>query len=152
MNTIRNDFPPDVKNFITRLKNYLDTELYFYGSVNRSDYVHGKSDIDIAIFSENEKSTITKLQHFLHVKRDAFDKIIWKLNGKLIYGYKIKCDKHMETTSKCEIVIYNEEYKNLLLNEMSTKARSLSRKDATKLIAKDIGEMCLNSRQNVLSP
>ena len=48
--------------------------------------------------------------------------------------------------------VYKLFQNDVLLNEMSTKARSLSRKDATKLIAKDIGEMCLNSRQNVLSP
>jgi hypothetical protein len=117
MNTIRNDFPPDIKKFFLSLQNYLDTDLYFYGSVNRSDYVHGKSDIDVAIFTDNEYSTMAKLQHFLHVKREAFDKVIWKLEGKIIYGYKIKCDKH--TNSKCEIAIYNNDFKEVLLNEIS---------------------------------
>lgn len=118
MNKIRNDFPPDIKKFFIDLKNYLDEELYFYGSVNRSDYIHGKSDIDVAIFTDNEYSVIGKLQHFLHVKRDAFDKIVWKLNGKMIYGYKIKCDKYID--SKCEIAIYNNDFKNILLSEMKT--------------------------------
>ena len=71
MNKIRDDFPENIKDFFVNLQNYLDTDLYFYGSVNRSDYVHGKSDIDVAIFTDNEYSTITKLQHFLHVKRSA---------------------------------------------------------------------------------
>ena len=117
MNTIRDDFPKDVKDFFKRLENYLDTDLYFYGSVNRSDYVHNKSDIDIAIFTDNEYSTITKLQHFLHVKQNAFDKVIWKLDGKMIYGYKIKCEKYMEI--KCEIAIYNNDFKNILIKEIS---------------------------------
>jgi hypothetical protein len=117
MNTIRDDFPKDVKDFFKRLENYLDTDLYFYGSVNRSDYVHNKSDIDIAIFTDNEYSTITKLQHFLHVKRNAFDKVIWKLDGKMIYGYKIKCEKYMDI--KCEIAIYNNDFKNILIKEIS---------------------------------
>ena len=69
MNKIRNDFPPDVKKFFNDLKNYLDTDLYFYGSVNRRDYVHNKSDIDIGIFTDNEYSMMTKIQHFLHVKK-----------------------------------------------------------------------------------
>ena len=90
MNKIRNDFPPDVKKFFNDLQNYLDTDLYFYGSVNRSDYIHNKSDIDIAIFTDNEYSTMAKLQHYLHVKRSDFDKVVWKLDGKLLYGYKIK--------------------------------------------------------------
>ena len=117
MNKIRDNFPPNVKKFFIDLQNYLDTELYFYGSVNRSDYVHGKSDIDVAIFTDNEYSTMSKLQHFLHVKRESFDKIVWKLESKMIYGYKIKCDKY--TNSKCEIAIYNNDFKKTLINDMS---------------------------------
>jgi hypothetical protein len=117
MNTIRDDLPKDVKDFFKRLENYLDTDLYFYGSVNRPDYVHNKSDIDIAIFTDNEYSTITKLQHFLHVKRNAFDKVIWKLNGKMVYGYKIKCEKYIDI--KCEIAIYNNDFKDILIKEIS---------------------------------
>lgn len=121
MNKIRNDFPQDVKKFFINLQNYLDTDLYFYGSVNRPDYVYGKSDIDIAIFTDNEYSTMTQLQHFLHVKRNAFDKVVWKLEGKMIYGYKIKCSKHTDIneTQNCEIAIYNNDFKQLLLNEMN---------------------------------
>jgi len=118
MNTIRETLPKSVKEFFYKLSEYLDTELYFYGSINRSDYIHNKSDIDTAIFTDNEESIINKLQHFLHVKRDAFDKVIWKINGKTIYGYKIKCDKYIDI--KCEIAIYNNEYKEILLNEMKT--------------------------------
>lgn len=116
MNTIRHDFPEDVKNFFKRLENYLDTELYFYGSVNRPDYVHGKSDIDVIVFTDNEYSMMNKLQHFLHVKRNAFDKIVWKLDGKMLYGYKIKCDKYIDT--KCEIAIYNNDFKETILKEI----------------------------------
>lgn len=115
---MRDDFPPNLKKFFTDLQNYLDTDLYFYGSVNRSDYVHDKSDIDIAIFTDNEYSIMSKLQHFLHVKRNAFDKIVWKLEGNMIYGYKIKCNKY--TNSKCEIAIYNNVFKEILLPEMRT--------------------------------
>ena len=117
MNKIRNDFNPNLKKFFIDLKNYLDTELYFYGSVNRSDYVHEKSDIDVAIFTDNEYSTMTKLQHYLQISRYAFDKIIWKLEGNTIYGYKIKCNKY--TNSKCEIAIYNNDFKEIILNDIS---------------------------------
>lgn len=113
---MRDDFPKNVKDFFRRLENYLDTNLYFYGSVNRDDYIHDKSDIDIAIFTDNEYSTITKLQHFLHVKRDAFDKVVWKLEGNMIYGYKIKCEKYIRI--KCEIAIYNSDFKDVLLKEI----------------------------------
>ncbi len=117
MNKVRDDFPQDLKKFFMDLQNYLETNLYFYGSVNRPDYVHNKSDIDVAIFTDNEYSVMSKLQHFLHVTRNAFDKIVWKLEGNMIYGYKIKCDKH--TNSKCEIAIYNNDFKPVLLADMS---------------------------------
>jgi hypothetical protein len=117
MNKIRDDFTPDIKKFFINLQNYLDTDLYFYGSVNRSDYVHCKSDIDIAIFTDNEYSIMTKIQHFLHVGKNAFDKVVWKINGKIIYGYKIKCDKYIDL--KCEIAIYNNNFKKNVLNEIN---------------------------------
>lgn len=116
MNTIRDDLPEDVKIFFKRLENYLDTELYFYGSVNRPDYVHGKSDIDIVIFTDNEYSIMNKLQHFLHVKRNTFDKVVWKINGIMIYGYKIKCEKYIDI--KCEIAIYNNDFKEIIVKEI----------------------------------
>ena len=114
---MRNDFPSDVKKFFINLQKYVDTDLYFYGSVNRPDYVHGKSDIDVAIFTDNEYSIITKLQHFLHVKRNAFDKVVWKLEGKMVYGYKIKCDEY--TNIKCEIAIYNNNFKKIRMTTPS---------------------------------
>jgi hypothetical protein len=116
MNTMRSDFPQKTKDFFKRMENYLDTELIYYGSVNRPDYVHDKSDIDVAIFTDNEYSIMAKLQHFLHVKHNAFDKLIWKLKGKMLYGYKIKCEKYIDI--KCEIAIYNNEYKDVLLPEI----------------------------------
>ena len=116
MNKIRDDFPKNVKDFFKRLENYLDTDLYFYGSVNRTDYVHGKSDIDVAIFTDNEYSAMNKLQHFLHVMRNAFAKVVWKINGEMMYGYKIKCDKYIDIN--CEIAVYNNDFKETILKEI----------------------------------
>lgn len=114
MNTIREDLPESVKETLTNLREYLNTDLYFYGSVTRSDYLHNQSDIDIAIFTDNEYSIKTKLQHFLKADRNAFDKVVWKLKNKMIYGYKIKCDKYIEIN--CEIAIYNNDFKDILLS------------------------------------
>lgn len=119
MNKIRDDFTPELKRFFINLQNYLDTDLYFYGSVIRTDYVHGKSDIDIAIFTDNEYSIMTKIQHFLHAEKNAFDKVVWKINGKMIYGYKIKCGKYIDLN--CEISIYNDNFKKNVLNEINHK-------------------------------
>jgi hypothetical protein len=103
------------KSYFHKMSDYLDTKLYYYGSVTRDDYVPNKSDIDIAIFTDNEHSIMSKLQHFLHAKRKAFDKIAWKLNGQMIYGYKIKCMDY--TGINCEIAIYNNEFKTVLIED-----------------------------------
>jgi len=66
METTKNDLPQDIKQFFYKLSDYLDTKLLYYGSVQRSDYVPGKSDIDVDIFTDNPDSLITKLQHFLN--------------------------------------------------------------------------------------
>ena len=65
MNKIRDDFPEDLKKFFINLQNYLDTELYFYGSVIRNDYVKNKSDVDLCIFTDNEQSILNKLKFYL---------------------------------------------------------------------------------------
>jgi predicted nucleotidyltransferase len=124
MNTLRNDLPKNIKDFFNNISKYIDNELIFYGSVTRSDYVPGKSDIDVAIFTDNEQSEISKLQQVLHVKRDAFEKIVWKLNGKMIYGYKIKCEKYTEIN--CEIAIYNNDFKEILLDEFNKPLKNQS--------------------------
>lgn len=124
MNTLRNDLPKNIKDFFNNISKYIDNELIFYGSVTRSDYVPGKSDIDVAIFTDNEQSEISKLQQVLHVKRDAFRKIVWKLNGKMIYGYKIKCEKYTEIN--CEIAIYNNDFKEVLVDEFNKPLKNQS--------------------------
>jgi len=116
MNVIRDDFPKKTKDFFIKLSNYLDTELIFYGSVIRSDYIPGKSDIDVAIFTDNEYSIMAKLQHFLHAKRSDFGKVLWRLDGKVLYGYKIKCEKFIDIN--CEIAIYNNEYKDIIMDDL----------------------------------
>ena len=39
-------------NEASKLQDYLDTELLFYGSIKRLDYFKNNSDIDIAIITE----------------------------------------------------------------------------------------------------
>jgi predicted nucleotidyltransferase len=121
MNTIPTILPKKTQDLFRRIENDLDTELYFYGSVTRSDYVPNKSDIDVAIFTDNEYSDISKLQHILVVKRSKFHKIAWKLNGKMIYGYKVKI-KDINS----EISIFNNDFKDMLLDEYTRPNKNQS--------------------------
>lgn len=120
MNKIRNDFPPDLKKFFYDLQNYLDEDLYFYGSVNRSDYVHGKSDIDVAIFTDNEYSLMTKLQHYLHLDKKSFKKFVYIIGDNTTTGYKVKY-KNEEENLQVEFAIYNEKYRDIIIKDHTRK-------------------------------
>jgi len=117
-----NPLPPKEYEFFRNVEYYLEEEneverVLFYGSITRSDYVPKKSDIDIAVFSDNEHSDMTKLQHLLRCKRRDFEKIVWKLNGTMIYGYKVKCEPI--NGINCEIAIYNNDFRDILMEEFT---------------------------------
>jgi hypothetical protein len=122
METTKNKLPEKEQQFFNELSKYLDTSLYYYGSVQRNDYFPGKSDIDVDIFTDNEHALIARMQHFLHVERRAFKKFVWRLNhnNKMIYGYKIMY-KNSEQNFSTEISIYNEKIKNDILKEHINK-------------------------------
>ena len=109
METTKNKLPEKIQQFFKELSNYLDTKLLFYGSVQRNDYFPGSSDIDVDIFTDNEDAIIVKMQHFLHVKKDSFKKVVWRLNhnNQIVNGHKIMY-KNKEENFSVEFSIYNE--------------------------------------------
>jgi len=122
MENTKNEFPIYAKDFFNKLSNYLDTKIYFYGSIQRYDYFPNFSDIDVDIFTDNEKSTISKLAHFLGLNKNEFKKIVYRLHksNKVIYGYKIKYDD-VENNFSTEISVYNEKDKEVILLEHGSK-------------------------------
>lgn len=123
METTRNKLTPYEKTFLNNLSEYLDTKLYFFGSIQRPDYLPGSSDIDVDIFTNNENSTIVKLMNFLNLERSSFKKFVWKLNNfndKLAHGYKVMY-KNTERNFAVEFSIYNEKYKREVLYEHNDK-------------------------------
>lgn len=122
MEHTKNEMPPYAKHFFSSLKNYLDTKLYFYGSIQRDDYIKKYSDIDVDIFTDNEVSTIIKLQNFLGVKRYEFKKFVYRLHktNQVVNGYKVKYEEP-ENNFSTEISIYNEKCKDGVLTEHNSK-------------------------------
>lgn len=122
METTKNKLSPYISNFFKRLSNYLDKKLLFFGSIQRTDYFPGKSDIDVDIFTDNVPSTISKMQHFLKVSKQDFKKFVWRLNvnNKLTHGYKIMY-KEPENDFIAEFSIYDEKYKDGVLAEHKRK-------------------------------
>lgn len=122
MEQTANKMPIYAENFFARLKNYLDNSIYFYGSIQRPDYLPEDSDIDVAIFTDNMPSLLNKLSGFLKIKVADFKRFIWKLNStnKVIPGYKFMYEQP-EYNFKAEFCIYNERDKNELLEEYKLK-------------------------------
>lgn len=122
METTKNQMSPYAKNFFHKLKNYLDTNIYYFGSIQRNDYFQNYSDIDVDIFTDNEHSIISKLQNFLGVNRYEFKKFVYKLHiaNKVVYGYKIAYKEPINNFF-IEISIYNENDKKYVLNEHNSK-------------------------------
>jgi hypothetical protein len=122
MENVRNKLPQNAKIFFSKLSNDLDTKLYFYGSIQRTDYFHGASDIDIDLFTDNPVSLLVKLCHYLKMDKRKSKKIYWKLNvnGKMVYGYKISY-KNKDLNLACEFSIYDEKYKSGVLEEHNKK-------------------------------
>jgi hypothetical protein len=108
--------------FFNRLSNYIESKLYFFGSIQRYDYFPGLSDIDVDIFAENEKSIIAKLTNFLNIDKNDIKKVIWKLNstGEIVNGYKLMY-KDLTNNLIVEFSIYNEKLKKDIINEHNSK-------------------------------
>lgn len=116
METTKNELPKNTKLFFHQLSDYLDTKLLYYGSVQRSDYVAGKSDIDVDVFTDNEYSLMAKMQHYLHVSKKDFKKVAWIIVDTPVYGYKLKYENEKEGIN-AEFSIYNEKFKEHVLGE-----------------------------------
>lgn len=115
METTKNKLNEHEKDFFDNLKNYINKPIYFYGSIQRNDYMQKTSDIDIDIFTDNEYSTLLLLQNFLNVNKNEFKKIMYRTDNKLggvIPGFKIKYNDGISL----EISVYNEKYKDDILN------------------------------------
>ena len=123
METTKNELDTYSKNFFLKLGNYLDTQIYYFGSVQRDDYFPGKSDIDVDIFTDNIQSTIIKLQNFFGYEKYKFKKFVYKLHKtkKMVHGYKVKYEDNANNFLT-EISIYDEKDKEYILTEHNSKA------------------------------
>ena len=106
MDDIKQKMPMHKRIFFTNLENYLGTPLYYFGSIQRYDYSPETSDIDAILFTNNEASSISKLQNWFQVSRNEFKKVVNFLpeSKRIVYGYKLK---YKTTHESADILIYN---------------------------------------------
>jgi hypothetical protein len=116
MDLINKRLTQNQKIFFDNFSQYINQPLYFYGSIKRSDFIPGKSDIDVDIFTDNESSTIQLMCNFLDVKRCYVKKFVYKVNTNIVYGYKIKYKDEINDIN-VEISVYNNKYKNIILQD-----------------------------------
>lgn len=107
-------------NYFTNLQNYLETELYFYGSIKRVDYISNSSDVDIIVITDNVKSMLSKIQTYLNVSKDKIKKIVQQhsVNDKgIITGYKIKYYND-ENNIEFDLLVYDEKNRKAVLQNI----------------------------------
>ena len=123
METTRNPLSQSVKSFLLYIKQSLDVELYFYGSVQRLDYFPG-SDIDVSIFVDNVSSAVTKISHLLKVDRNKIKKTFsitsGNYNNNSIFGHKIFYDSE-DLDSPIEFSIYDKKNKEEIIQRNRAK-------------------------------
>lgn len=120
----------DIKNnlreydyyFLKNIQQYINTNLYFYGSVTRFDYFPGKSDIDVIVISDNVNSVVKQLENYLNVNKDAIEKTInYMNNGKsMSYAYKINYSD-LENGLSLEIFVYDKKYEKDIETDINAK-------------------------------
>ena len=106
-------------NFLSKLKEYLDTDFLFYGSIKRLDYLENNSDIDIAILTDNPSSMLAKIKNYLNIKNAKIKKIYQTFNNEssLINGYKFTYTDE-ENNWGFDVVIYNEIYRDIIIKDI----------------------------------
>jgi predicted nucleotidyltransferase len=115
MEYTKNKIPDDIQNVINKFKKYIDTKIYYYGSIQRNDYFINNSDIDILIFTDNTEAMIHKVSHYFHIKKNKIRKIVWNYNNKLIQAYKVMYYSN-NPNFRLEIIISDEKYKKYILD------------------------------------
>lgn len=119
MEEINNNLPINLRDFLNKLRGYVGLPIYYYGSIQRTDFLIGNSDIDASIFCNDINSTILKLITFLTSKTNGKIKrkqIIWRIDNNIVYGSRLVY-KDDPTNLRMEINIFDEKYKNLIIKQ-----------------------------------
>lgn len=103
-------------DFFTKFSEQLELPLYFIGSIARIDFIKGKSDLDLEVFSENIHSTKCKVEYLLnyYYKNKEPKYIVFTINGNPISGYKYYFEG---LDVRFDFTVYKKECKELLLHQ-----------------------------------
>jgi predicted nucleotidyltransferase len=88
----RKEFVQNLVKMISSKFDITDTQIFIFGSFLTEDYIPGKSDIDIGIFSEDETKMYDiryELSNYLQEIGLKFDIVIMTLSKKLLINIPI---------------------------------------------------------------
>jgi predicted nucleotidyltransferase len=121
METTRNNLPQPINVYFNKLSTYLETKLYFFGSVQRIDYLEKESDIDTVIFTDNMESMLSKIQNFLNIDRRRLNSFVSTeiKTGRVHNGYKVMYNGD-DIDFKFELLIYDSNCKQEMLDFYET--------------------------------
>jgi predicted nucleotidyltransferase len=107
-------------NFFNNLQNYVESELIFFGSIKRFDFLKNSSDIDIIIITDNVKSLLYKVQSFLNIKKTDIKKIYqqYSVNDNIVSGYKIKYDDK-DSDMSFDLLIYDDKFRTDVMKNIN---------------------------------
>lgn len=101
-------------DYFLELSNILELPFYFIGSIGRNDYIKGKSDFDIEVFSDNVVSTKLKIDYlfkdFSH--EDKF--IVFRIDDVPFSAYKYYLI-NKENNFRVDFTLYKKECIEILL-------------------------------------
>jgi len=108
-------------HFLKKFQESIGSELIFFGSIKRCDFLQKYSDIDIAIISDNVENTLAKLKNFLNMDNQKIRKIFQKFkypDSNIVNGYKITY-KDIDNDIIFDIMVYDEKYRIPVMNNIN---------------------------------
>lgn len=107
-------------HFLKKFQEYIGSELIFFGSIKRCDFLQKYSDIDIAIISDNVENTLVKLKNFLNMDNQKIRKIFQKFpnTNNIVHGYKTNYND-INNDLSLEIILYDEKYRTQVINSVN---------------------------------
>lgn len=122
METTKNPLTDEQHRFFSSVAPYIGLPFYYFGSIQRADYIPSVSDIDVDIFSPQPEKIARRLAHLLNGPYVSIKRVWWKFDGNEINGYKVKykrpaIDGIVSEKLKVEFSVYEEEVKHLVLKK-----------------------------------
>lgn len=122
METTKNPMTWEQSQFFSTIAPYIGLPFYYFGSIQRADYIPGTSDIDVDIFSHQPEKIARRLAHLLQGPFVSIKRVWWVFDGNEINGYKVKYKRPViegatREKLKVEFSIYDESVKHLVLKK-----------------------------------